>query len=147
MKKIITLLAFAGFATICFAQGLWTQKSNLPITSTERVSFSIGSYGYKFNANATNNFYRYDPSTNTWAQMTDFPGPQRYQATYFTIGNYGFIGSGNKNNNYYTDFYKYDVGTNSWSSIAAYPDTVTAAFSFSINGVEFLKKEKRNANY
>ncbi len=138
MKKIITLLVFAVFTTNCFAQGLWTQKSNFPASRLEKVSFTIGSYGYKFTGDTTNNFYRYDPSTNTWTHMADFPGPQRYASAGFTIGNYGFIGSGNKNNIYYNDFYKYDAGTNSWDSIAAYPDTVSGAFSFSIAGVGYV---------
>ena len=42
----------------------------------------------------TNDFWEYDPSTNTWTQKADFGGTARNWAVGFSIGNKGYIGTG-----------------------------------------------------
>jgi hypothetical protein len=135
MNKCITLLAFFLVSTGCFAQ-LWMEKQLPPLfePNHSQACFSIDSFGYLYTGDSINNFYRYDPSSNTWSQMTDFPGHQRYAPLSFAVNNYGYIGSGTLNTTsiFYNDFYQYDPTGNVWTAKAAYPDTVYGAFGFGI---------------
>lgn len=61
-------------------------------------------------------FYRYDAETNTWEQMPDFPGAARRDAVAFSLGNYGFVGTGRADNaELFKDFYRFNPATNTWS--------------------------------
>ena len=39
-------------------------------------------------------FWRYDPVTNTWLQRANFLGGPREEASQFSIGNFGYAGTG-----------------------------------------------------
>jgi len=45
-----------------------------------------------------NDFWEYDPATNVWVQKVNFGGDAREQAIGFSIGNKGYIGTGNRPN-------------------------------------------------
>ncbi|HLG33412.1 MAG TPA: hypothetical protein VI757_00905 [Bacteroidia bacterium] len=65
------------------------------------------------------------PANNTsaqyvWDQMADFGGGIREQAFGFSIGSYGYAGTG-RNPADQTDFWRYDPVSNSWSLMAPYP--------------------------
>ena len=45
-----------------------------------------------------NDFWEYDPATNTWTQKADFGGTARQYATGLSIGSKGYIGTGNGSN-------------------------------------------------
>jgi len=65
----------------------------------------------------------------SWTKKANFPGTARYYDAGFSIGGYGFIGSGEQNpyNSQYFDWYKWKKSTNTWSQIAGYPGTGTAS--------------------
>jgi hypothetical protein len=69
-------------------------------------------------------FYSYNPVTDHWSQIADFPGPPRNSGAAFAIDSLGFCGLGYNNitYTYYNDFYKYNPITNSWSVITFYPE-------------------------
>ena len=55
------------------------------------VGFSIGNKGYvgtgyDNNINYHNDFWEYDPATDTWTQKANFGGGARYGAVGFSIG-------------------------------------------------------------
>ncbi len=53
--------------------------------------------------------WEYDPATNEWRQMDDYPGDARINAIAFTIGNYGYVGTGQSKDDKQTkDFYRFD---------------------------------------
>ena len=56
-----------------------------------------------------NDFWQYDPGTNTWAQKADFGGSARYGAVAFSINDIGYVGTG-YDGNYLKDFWAYDPG-------------------------------------
>jgi N-acetylneuraminic acid mutarotase len=81
----------------------------------------------------------YDSASGGWTQVAPFPAAKgRMRAVGFSIGAYGYIGSGTEDGvTPLADFYKYDPSTNSWSAIAplgdganTYPRFDAAAFSF-----------------
>ena len=51
--------------------------------------------------------WEYDPATNTWTQRDDFGGGVRLGALAFSIGGYGYVGTG-FNDNYLKDFYRFN---------------------------------------
>ncbi|MBI4931866.1 MAG: gliding motility-associated C-terminal domain-containing protein [Bacteroidetes bacterium] len=84
------------------ATNTWTQKANFTSTlRAECVGFSIGNYLYVGTGTINvgtgpclTDFWQYDPSTNIWTQMTSFPGGAREVSVGFSIGCYGYIGTG-----------------------------------------------------
>jgi N-acetylneuraminic acid mutarotase len=108
------------------------------------VCFSIGTKGYIetggdfFRKVLTNEFWEYDPGTNTWSRKASLPvTPGRDCAVGFSIGTKGYIGIGGKlddsPDSYYKDFWEWDQTTNVWTKKADYPGNSTgAAVGFSI---------------
>jgi N-acetylneuraminic acid mutarotase len=73
---------------------------------------------------------------NTWVQkasLTAFSG--RENATGFSIGHYGFIGTGETTSGFENDFWKWDQTNNTWTAITPYPGVgMYGNTSFTING-------------
>ncbi|MBL0137697.1 MAG: T9SS type A sorting domain-containing protein [Bacteroidetes bacterium] len=125
--KYSLFLAFfwltVSFSSKVNAQGGWTQKAD--IISSGRagaVGFSIGTKGYfgtgSDNTGAVlNDFWEYDPSTNTWTQKADFAGAGRKEAVGFSIAQKGYVGTGWNGSGlsaFYSDFFEFDPTTNIW---------------------------------
>jgi len=102
---------------------IWTQKANFGGTARYcAVGFSIGNKGYIGTGlkNATpsqplQDFWEYDPITNTWVQKSNFQGGVRESATGFSIGNKGYIGTGDDLINVYHDFWEWNQATDTWT--------------------------------
>lgn len=126
----------------------WTQKASVPASGRHRgVAVSIGSRGYAglghINAVADilyDDWWEYDPGTNTWTQKANFlPGP-RMHACAFSIGNYGYVGTG-RDNAYVeqNDLYRYDPAMNTWTTMAPMPTTGRrGAVAFVANGKGYV---------
>jgi len=106
---------------------IWTQKADFGGSARyEAVGFSIGNKGYigtgyyyfNWSEYNYNDFWEYDPLTNIWLQKAYFGGNGRELAFAFSIGNKGYIGSGESNsdgiNIYYQDFWEFDSDANGW---------------------------------
>ncbi|MCS6934432.1 MAG: T9SS type A sorting domain-containing protein [Chitinophagales bacterium] len=145
--KSKTILLFALILTcihLLNAQGVWFKKSNYPTILFANSSFEINGFGYVYTGSATNNFYRYDPTNDTWTAMADFPGGSRNGVAFFAIGNEGFVGGGVTNGVAHSSFYKYDVATNTWAPVADLPDSISFAYCFSIGGVGYVAGGNNN---
>lgn len=123
MKKFTVLTLSLSLSLSLLKADYWTQKANL--TGGMRyvaVSFSIGDKGYVGTGNNITtyfqDFWEYDPVTNTWTQKANFPGDPRYFACGFSLGSKGYIGLGQSPSGYYQDFWAYTPATNSWAQIA-----------------------------
>ncbi|MEP7170926.1 MAG: T9SS type A sorting domain-containing protein, partial [Bacteroidota bacterium] len=74
----------------------------------------------------------------TWSQKANFPGGARYEDTGFSIGNFGYLGTG------YTpspnaQIWKYDPVTDTWTPIADFGGGVRVEnVSFSIDSLGYL---------
>ncbi|MFL5762861.1 MAG: T9SS type A sorting domain-containing protein [Bacteroidia bacterium] len=109
----------------------WTRKSDFGGTARQgAASFVIGNKAYvgtgedQFSSYATypsrQDLWEWDQATDTWTQKADLPGPGRYHAPAFAIGNSGYILLGKDKNGgpvFYTDFWKWDQLSNTWSSL------------------------------
>jgi PKD repeat protein len=119
----------------------WTQKTNF--TGTARayaVGFSIGTKGYIGTGeyangySATkNDFWEYNPAgPGSWAPKANFPGSARLGATGFSIGSFGYIGTGmDGNTTFYNDFWEYNQNADSWLPKTNYVVPCSSAVSFS----------------
>ena len=80
-------------------------------------AFSIGNYGYVglggYLAGGVytimNDFYRYDPVSNTWVSAGNFPGPGRSNLVNQNVNNIVYVGSGlnGGSNTFYTDWWRF----------------------------------------
>ena len=74
-----------------------------------------------------------------WQQMADFPGVPRSNAAAFSIGSYGYVGTGYDGLNVYSDVYQYDPAANAWTRKADLPGTPRYdAVGFSVQGKGFI---------
>jgi len=101
----------------------WTQKTDYPGGACEAgVGFSIGNYGYMgtgWNNAAVNFFYKYDPNTNAWIPIANFP-TSLTSGTAFTMDDYGYVGTGSTTYpaiNYLNGWWRYDPLLNTWTQI------------------------------
>jgi Secretion system C-terminal sorting domain len=145
-------LAQSGFAFWEWDQSTnqWTRKSNYPGAaggSTDSigitwdivgaVGFSIGNKGYIGTGNQHgadyNDFWEFNPATDTWTQKANIGSAGRYGSVGFSIGNKGYIGTGASKNTLLNDFWEWDQNTNVWMQKANLPGGVRySAAGFSI---------------
>jgi len=115
----------------------WTQLNDFPGQSrTFASSFVINNKGY-IGLGATTaaertflkDFWEYDPTSDSWTQIEDFPGEPRLRATSFVDNDLGIVGLGHSREGQsgiwipinYKDLYSYDPNTNSWASLPDFP--------------------------
>ncbi len=116
------------------------------------VGFSIGSYGYVGTGigthvsstspthRLTNDFWRYDPGTDTWTQIMSFEGGARRSAVGFSIGNFGYVGLGQDSlDHIVADFWRYDPVSNDWDQMANFGGGARArAVAFTIGNKAYV---------
>jgi N-acetylneuraminic acid mutarotase len=126
----------------------WTRKANFPgIGLKNAFVFTVGSKAYvgtggSVNLDAdssgilSNQFWEFNPIANTWTQKADFGGGQRTDAFAFSIGNKGYVGSGNLG---LSDFWEYDVASDTWQQKKNLPSPRRSeAIGFALNGKGYL---------
>jgi N-acetylneuraminic acid mutarotase len=108
----------------------WTQMASNPGPGRHRsTAITIGSRGYAGLGHITtvpevvyDDWWEYDPGTNSWTQKANFLGGVRLHACGFSIGGLGYVGTGRDGAGVErNDFYKYDPTTNMWTPIASIP--------------------------
>jgi PKD repeat protein len=109
----------------------WTQMADFGgVEKAFMAGFAIGSTGYLGTGNdaagfgtGTKDFWEYVPASNSWSQKNDFAGIERGEAFGFSVGNYGYIGTGTQSwgSGAMGDLWKYDPATDSWLQMAAFP--------------------------
>lgn len=132
MKKlyVISALFILLIGDNAFGNEQWIQLASFGGDARHRCTgFSVGNKGYigggHINSGVSvyhEDYWQYDPGSDSWTQIADFGGGKRYHAVGFTIGEFGYVGCGEDDaNNYYNDFYRYVPLVNAWQSIADYP--------------------------
>lgn len=96
----------------------WVDIGNVNDINTDGVGFVLnGMYynatGYKDYLNP--NVSRYDPRTNQWKKMSDFPGTLRRGAVGFVVNGKGYVYGGNDNSSPVKDVWEYSPDTDSWN--------------------------------
>jgi N-acetylneuraminic acid mutarotase len=124
MKNILLVL-FLSFLNSLWAQQ-WTQVADIPQGRHHPVTWGIDGVGYmvtgsNFSNNPTRSFYRYNPTTDSWANMGLFPGLARSFAIGTVYNGKGYMGFGATSNNYLNDLWEYDPNSNTWNQLASCP--------------------------
>ena len=101
------------------ASDTWTQKASLTNASRGATGFSLDGLGYIL-AGPGGNFWQYNPGTDSWTQKTNFGGGSRGSAVGFSIGDAGYIGTGQGNNGLTSDFWQYNTTATVRTSIGDY---------------------------
>ncbi|HYV91850.1 MAG TPA: PKD domain-containing protein [Chitinophagales bacterium] len=129
MKKLFLFISL-GFAFNAKAD-YWTPKAAYPGAGKELpISFSIGDYGYAGCGANANDFWRYDPATDSWTQEATVPGATARRAGIgFSINDKGYAGTGDGPLN---DFYEYDPAANTWTAKASMSIARNFAAAFAI---------------
>lgn len=118
----------------------WEAVASLPSSQRAHgIAFSIGNYGYvglgeyfdHYNNKDYyyNDLWRYNPMTNSWTKMSDFPGKPRAYSTCFVIDDKAYITDSQHGDK---DLWEYNTLTDSWTKKSDYPGN-SIGFSFSIN--------------
>lgn len=127
-RKIIVIL-FVMVSCFVNAQGPWSQRAAMPGPARHRgFTFTIGQRGYfgcGWNGvTMYNDFWEYDPGTDTWIQKANYPGGPRLSPFGFAIGNKGYAGTGLDASLWaQPDFYEYNPATNQWTARAPFIGT------------------------
>ncbi|MFN8277484.1 MAG: kelch repeat-containing protein [Chitinophagales bacterium] len=96
-KANLFIILFCLLQTGLLAQGTWTQKLKYAgVSNYGYISVGAGNKGYVgLGADSlgtyTNEFWEYDPATNTWSQKANFTGPGREKGVAFSIGSMVYV--------------------------------------------------------
>lgn len=118
---------------------------------TGAVSFSVGQKGYVATGNTdqgvghkVDDLWEYDPVEDTWTRKADLPGPVRFEAVGFSIGDRGYLGTGATepeivDEQRLADFWEYDPATDAWTRKADYRGEARVwAAGFALNGKGYI---------
>lgn len=133
------------------ATGTWTQEANIPYGVRSAATFVLGTQGYVVSgyheppvgARGVPSFIYhtvyYDQALNSWNFKKDFPGEPRYAAVGTTIGNMGYIGTGNGISDALNDWWQYNPVTDTWTQKAPVPGGWrNNAVAFSANNTGYV---------
>ncbi|MBK8505893.1 MAG: beta-propeller fold lactonase family protein [Saprospiraceae bacterium] len=121
----------------------WIQRGDFGgIERYGAAGFSIDGKGYIGTGYTgglrKNDFWEFDPASNTWAQKADFGGSSRFWTVSFCIGSKGYIGTG-FDGTFTKDFWEYDPVSNTWVQKADFGGTARIrASGFSIGNKGYL---------
>lgn len=131
----------------------WMQRASLPAPGRrDAVGIAIGNKGYVGTGidaaesafgNNLNDWWEYNPVTNTWTQKATYPGSASWNGIYFgcgfTVNGMGYIVGGKQGNSQYVSaLWQYNPTTNSWLQRATFPGGTRYSMSaFTINGIAY----------
>jgi hypothetical protein len=106
---------------------IWKKSSMLPgPTRWYSIALTMGKYvylgtGINDSRKRLSDFYRFDPSNNTWKEMAGYIGGAVNSGVAFAIGDTAYVGTGHNGNESVSTFFKYVASENKWSEIAKFP--------------------------
>lgn len=112
----------------------WVQKKSFPGSPRSEMTcshFIIGNKAYvglggSYNGSGYFFYYdlhAYDPSSDSWTQITDYPGRATGYATGFSSCAKGFMGTGSYFSAALSQYWQYDPNTNAWKEAVGFPAT------------------------
>ena len=111
------------------------------------VGFALNGKGYVGlgydGVNFLKDFWCYDPKTNSWSEVEQYPGDSVRYATAFVIGDTAYVCGGEDfDNNVLNDCYAFDG--QKWHTVASMKHPRTQAASFVINGLGYVVGGQNN---
>src|SRR5258708_1206293 len=105
-KIFFSLLAIFGCSDLAYSQANnWVKKNSFDGTKCEReIGITIGGHGYigcghDSGTVVLNDWWEYDPATDSWTQKANLPGSGRRDGVGFSIGTKGYVGTGDNSSN------------------------------------------------
>lgn len=147
MKHFLLLFVFLQFSVSLSAQD-WTQLADIPgagrfwsaaFTIDNKIYTGTGRTG--FSGNATQDMWEYDPTSDTWAQIADYPAGVREGADGFGDGNRGFLAFGSAFIQFTSTVYEYLPTTNTWEAKTPCPASFAYSHGFTINDKYYIGPE------
>lgn len=141
------------------ATDTWRQLPDLPgpkrhhpyMFSADGDVYTGFGHGSGSGTNVYNDWYRWNIDSESWTQLNNLPAEGRVAGTQFSIGDRGFVlsGDGEDHGSMPTgEFWEYDHLTDTWTSLPPHPGVSRwAPGSFTIgNVVYFMAGEVRSGN-
>jgi N-acetylneuraminic acid mutarotase len=141
IKQYFLALFLCAFLS-SLSQGVWVQKASLDSFYVQQaVGFAVNGKGYSVGgpdclAGYAKQVLEYDPVTNTWKRLADFPGDAISGASGFSIGDFGYCLTGRTigNNVLSNQLWEFNPFNKTWTRKADLPGEVrSSAFAFSID--------------
>lgn len=122
MKRIATITLLL-FSSTLIAQS-WVQMANAPIARHHPISFSLNGKGYAVtgtlsNGNPSSDVIEYDPGTNSWDSLANFPGSARSFGIGAVTNGLAYIGFGATSTQYLNDFWSFDATNGTWTQLTS----------------------------
>jgi IPT/TIG domain len=103
------------------------QQINIPFNFSNGIMTSSATKAYLYTTGITDNFWEYDPSSNTWTEKANYAPGTRYAGVMFAIGSEIYLGLGQDaafaggTNPPDNTLYQFDIASNTWTQKANYP--------------------------
>ena len=126
LNRCLTAFLSCLIFSSAFAQS-WTSVAPLPdgFVSNHSFGFSLNSMGYLVGGESTSGFsdafYQYDPASDEWTALPDFPGEPRGYTIGDTWDGKAWFGFGQSNSGALNDLWVYDPETATWTEKASCP--------------------------
>ncbi len=129
-KMIIWLIVVIIIKTSLSAQTLYWQAAPpyLGDGRTFQHVFTLNNIAYVGGGATTTNtilskqLWKFSHTTNAWTRLSDPPFRPRLGAFAFSLGGYGYVGSGSSGgNSYFIDFWRYDPALDTWQQMQDLP--------------------------
>jgi len=109
----------------------WLRQTDESTTSIHENIFSRDNKIYRVQYKLS----EFDPTSNSWVDLSSIPYPYKYKTATFTLDNKIFIGSGGSDYYGNSDFWKYDLALRQWKKLANFPGITNLYTSgFTLNG-------------
>jgi N-acetylneuraminic acid mutarotase len=127
MKNLFSTGFFLSLFVFSNAQYSIVQKASVPGTYRHHAAgFAINGMGYLGTGeddlgNQLNDWWMYNPSSDTWTQKNNITMAARSYCGSFSIGSKGYITCGNTASSYLSSLWEYDPTTDAWTQKTSYP--------------------------
>ncbi len=122
------LLSLLVFSVSSQAQNEWMSMASYDANGRHHpITVANDQYGYViagqagFAALNLDDVYRYDPSSDSWEEMEDFPGGGRGYGYGVCEGDNAYVGFGSNESGYPTDWWHLNMATGAWTALTAFP--------------------------
>ena len=111
----------------------WTELASCPCLARRHPAFTITSNGKIYVGLGNGNdaqgdavagfgdWWEYNISTDSWAQMPDLPAAGRHHPYFFSLGTDAYVGFGDNHVTIFKDFYKFNSLTSQWTTLNDFP--------------------------
>jgi len=141
MKITFTFLCtviILGLTGISSAQ-TWVSKTGMGNNTRHHpVTWSLNGFGYSATGTVPGNnpsakFERYDPVTDSWTTLPNFPGPARSFSIGGVYNGEAYLGFGAGFNTVLNDLWKYNPNSESWQQLSSCPCAGRQHPTFTVN--------------